>query len=198
MTGDRIPALANDSDPEGGPLTFHGILVDPSQGSAWTSSDGTIHYQPNPDANGTDSFRYEVADEDGFLSSAEVTVTVTPSPDPPQVGSGLWVEVTEDTPRVFWINATDPDGDQVALTAMSGPADGVLAGNPDGSFTYTPAPNATGARQITYTYTDSTGLSATGSSTLYIYGVNDPPTAVDDSDNTDGGLLQPLPGDHED
>jgi hypothetical protein len=176
-----IPVLANDSDPEGGALTIHGILLSPSQGSILDSGDGTIHYQPYPNAYGTDSFRYEVADEAGALSSAEVTVTLTPSPDPPQVSDGMWVEVTEDTPRVFWINVTDPDGDQVTLTAMSGPEDGVLAGNPDGSSTYTPAPNATGARHITYTYTDSTGLSATGSSILYIYGVNDPPTAVDDS-----------------
>ena len=47
-------------------------------------------------------------------------------------------------------NDTDADGDTLTAQLVSGPADGTLALNADGSFTYTPAADANGPDSFTY------------------------------------------------
>ena len=67
--------LANDSDPDGNPLTA--ILVSgPSNGSLTLNADGTFNYTPNSGFTGTDSFTYKA--NDGALDSNVATVTISP------------------------------------------------------------------------------------------------------------------------
>jgi hypothetical protein len=47
-------------------------------------------------------------------------------------------------------NDTDPDGDTLSATVVSGPSDGTLALAADGSFEYTPDPGFTGTDSFTY------------------------------------------------
>ena len=42
------------------------------------NADGTITYTPSANWFGTDAFDYQVADYDGQVATATVTVTVTP------------------------------------------------------------------------------------------------------------------------
>jgi PKD repeat protein len=71
-----VPApgvLANDSDPEGSPITAQ-LETPPAQGLATVNSDGSFTYYPGV-ASGQDTFTYRVSD--GSLSStATVTITI--------------------------------------------------------------------------------------------------------------------------
>lgn len=76
-------------------------------------------------------------------------------------------------------NDTGAAGGTVALDAL--PRFGMAAVNPDGTIGYTPNLNANGTDQFTYTVTVAGQVSNTGTATITITPVNDPPTAVNDS-----------------
>ena len=54
-------------------------------------------------------------------------------------------------------NDSDVEGDALTAVLVSGPANGTLALNADGSFTYTPAANYNGADSFTYKANDGAG-----------------------------------------
>ena len=93
-------------------------------------------------------------------------------------------------------NATDGNGDSLTVTAFTVPGTGAgtvgtplaIAGvgsltiNSDGSYSFTPEPNYTGSIPVvTYTVSDSGGLTDTSTLTLTMVPVNDPPVDPDDS-----------------
>ena len=67
--------LANDTDPEGSPLTAV-LVAGPPHGTLALNSNGGFTYTPAPGFAGTDSFTYKAADGNG-LQSAMTTVTIT-------------------------------------------------------------------------------------------------------------------------
>ena len=80
--------LANDSDPDGDPLSVNPTPVSgPSNGTLTLATDGGLTYVPNSGVTGPDSFVYEVTDGQG--GSAQATVTLTITPDRGRGGSGL-------------------------------------------------------------------------------------------------------------
>jgi len=65
-------------------------------------------------------------------------------------------------------NDTDPDGDPLTATLVSGPTNGSLDLNPDGSFTYTPATNFAGDDSFTYQASDGASQSNTATVTVTV------------------------------
>ena len=64
-----MPVLANDSDPDGDPLTILDVST-PNVGTAVTNADNTITYTPATNfLFGMDTFRYIISDGQGGLSS---------------------------------------------------------------------------------------------------------------------------------
>ena len=80
-----IEPLANDSDPDGDPLTIYAI--DSAADGSVTRVDDTFRYDPRPNFHGTDSFSYGVLDGFGGEAVATVTITVLPVNDPPRFTS---------------------------------------------------------------------------------------------------------------
>lgn len=74
--------LANDTDPEGDPLTAQ-LFSGPTHGTLTLNPDGTFVYTPDASYSGTDSFRYRVSDGVTTSSTALVTIQVTAANDPP-------------------------------------------------------------------------------------------------------------------
>ncbi|MEO0718610.1 MAG: tandem-95 repeat protein [Pseudomonadota bacterium] len=71
--------LANDSDPDGDPITFD-TFTQPTNGAIVDNGDGTLTYTPNPGFSGPDSFTYTIIAA-GETDTATVTVNVeTPPP----------------------------------------------------------------------------------------------------------------------
>ena len=191
--------LANDSDPDGDALSA-ALVASPAHGTLSLASNGSFTYTPAAAFAGQDTFTYSASDGQLNGNTATVTINVTPSNRSPIAGADAY-STNEDAalavaaPGVL-ANDTDPDGDPLTATVASGPTHGSLAIQGGGSFTYTPATNFNGTDSFTYTVSDGRGGTATGSVTLTIHPVNDPPTAAGDSytvteNNT---LAVPAPG----
>ena len=83
-------------------------------------------------------------------------------------------------------NDTDPDGDALTATLVTGPAHGTAdPATADGSFTYTPTANFNGTDTFTYTVTDGTAHQHHAATvTITVTAVNDAPVAVADTYTT--------------
>jgi VCBS repeat-containing protein len=179
--------LANDTDPDDDPLTA--VLVsEPSHGVLlWFGSGGEFIYLPELEYVGSDSFTYQA--NDGVANSFTATVTITVTNATP-VANGDSYGVHEDgtisvsaTTGVL-ANDTDADGDPLSAALISGPMHGTLTLNEDGSFTYTPEANYSGADSFMYQATDSIAQSTSAAVTLNVHADNDAPVANDDSYST--------------
>ena len=80
------------------------------------------------------------------------------------------VSTLEDTPVTFnpAANDTDPDGDDLSVTAIGTPVNGTLTDNGDGTYTYTPNTGFTGEDTISYTVDDGNGGTDTGTITVTV------------------------------
>ena len=76
-----VDVLANDTDPDGDPLTIKQIEANPSNGTAQIV-DGKIVYTPNAGFEGNDTFEYTIADGNGGHDTAAVTIMVEPDIQP--------------------------------------------------------------------------------------------------------------------
>jgi hypothetical protein len=116
------------------------------------------------------------------MDSATVSITVTPINDPPVAHNDTAI-VTEDSINNLinvLANDVDPDYNTLTVTSVTGPSHGTTSTN--GVFVfYTPSPNYVGSDVFSYSVDDGQGGTDTGTVTLTITQVNDPPNAGDDS-----------------
>ncbi|WP_424980786.1 Ig-like domain-containing protein, partial [Leisingera sp. S232] len=177
-----IPVLANDTDPQGDPLTV--VDADAPNGIVDINPDGTITYEPDEGFVGEDTITYTIEDPDGNSDTAEVTVVVNEGEQTPVV-VGDTAETDEDTAVTIDVlsNDSDPNGDPLTVVEATAP-NGTVTINPDGTLEYTPDPDFNGDDTITYTVEDPDGNSATGEVAVTIDPVNDAPVAADDTGST--------------
>jgi len=128
----ELPITLTGTDPDGDPLQFT-IVSNPAHGtvSGLDPETGELVYTPNPDYTGIDSFIYTVCDPFNVCDTAQVTILVTPTNDPP-------VAISTDTiVSAGWVvpvsvNGTDSDGDRITYEIVGGPSHGALVQfNPD-------------------------------------------------------------------
>jgi VCBS repeat-containing protein len=145
--------LADDTDPDGDPLTA--VLVNrPTHGDVILNQDGSFTYTPRGLYNGPDKFTYAASDgHSGIVPISEATVSVVLTDNPPvanddinQVAPGQTISV--DAAHGVLANDTDPDGDPVGfatfwdgstLLPFNQPIAGkfgTLTVHPDGSYSY--------------------------------------------------------------
>ncbi len=191
--------LGNDADIDGDLLTVL-LISGPTNGVLTLNANGAFVYRPNTNFHGSDSFAYVA--HDGVLNSgsATVTITVLPINHAPSVTNDTYA-VNEDellivaAPGVL-SNDADVEGDPFTALLVTGPTNGVLTLNTNGSFTYQPATNFHGAVPFTYRATDGSATSATATVTITVLPVNDPPVATNASFTIeeDGLLSLGVPG----
>jgi large repetitive protein len=99
-------------------------------------------------------------------------------------------------PNGVLVNDTDPDGDPLTAVLVSGPSNGTLSLNSDGTFTYHPSANFNGVDSFTYKAFDGVAYSDPATVTITVNPVNDAPVAVADSYSLDEDtpLSVPAPG----
>ena len=163
---------ATDSDGDG--LTY-GVVTAPTKGAVVLGTNGSYTYSPNLNANGADSFTFKA--NDGIIDSntATVTVTITAVNDAPVAQAGT-LAVTEDVSAAGTLTATDVDSASLTY-AVTQPAKGAVTLGTNGSYTYAPNLNATGADSFTFTASDGPLTSNTATITVTITAVNDAPVA---------------------
>jgi uncharacterized delta-60 repeat protein len=195
--------LANDSDPEGMPLTAHlSMYYQPMWGTLTLNSNGSFVYTPMANFHGTDTFGYLVDDGADISTVAIVTITVNSVNDAPVAVDDFYVFNEDETLNAsgftgVLFNDTDVEHDPLTAQLVQGPSHGTLTFNADGGFRYTPAANFNGTDTFTYQARDSQGaLSAPATVTLTVRSVDDPPVVNPDSYtmNEDEVLNVPAPG----
>jgi CshA-type fibril repeat protein len=178
-----IDVLANDSDPDGDPLTI--IAADATHGSVTINGDGTITFIPDADFEGIATVVYTISDGNGGQSTAAVRINVIGENDPP-VAVNDNAATKEDVPVTIPVltNDSDVDGDPLVVTSAVA-ANGTVVINANGTITYTPNANFNGTDTVTYVIEDGQGGTATATVTVTVAPVNDAPVALDDSAATD-------------
>lgn len=188
-TAVTIPLLANDSDPDGDPLTITAV-GSPQHGTASSNGLAAV-YTPTLNFFGQDVFTYTVTDGE-WLATAVVTVTVLPVNDAP-VAADDTAETPEDKPRTIAVlgNDSDVDGDALLVSDIGNPSHGTAV--TDGTWvTYTPTTDFNGQDVFTYTISDGQ-LTDTAVVTVTVGAVNDAPVAVDDVAETDEDTAVTIP-----
>ncbi len=179
-----VDVLANDTDPDGGPLAIDSV-TQPGDGTAAITGGGTgLTYQPDADycnaGSPKDTFTYTL----NGGSTATVSMTVTCVDDPPTAvdDSATVAEDAGATGVDVLANDTDPDGGELSIKSVTQPDNGTVAITGSGTgLTYQPdADYCNGAlTEDTFKYTLNGGSQATVS--VRVVCADDPPTAVDDS-----------------
>lgn len=150
-----IDVLANDTDPDGQPLTV--ISATAEHAEININSDGTITYTPYMHYNGPDVITYTVVDPDGNTSTTTVSVTVNPVNDAPEAIDDA-AATPVDTPIDIDVlaNDMDIDGDTLSITGTPTATNGTVSVNADGTLRFVPDAGFIGTAVIQYTMTDGT------------------------------------------
>ncbi len=174
LQGSYMSLIAEDGNPYPYPKQQYGTLLAPGK---------TLDAIWNPTKKGT----YPLYDRRFFLTNNEVS------------GGGMLVSlgvgglvgaspdsysVNEDTPLIVaapGVLANDRPATGLSARVVGTTANGTLAFNADGSFTYTPNLNFVGLDAFTYEATMGAEVSNTGTVTIAVLPVNDPPAAAQDA-----------------
>jgi hypothetical protein len=151
-----------------------------------------VTYSANANFNGSDSVCVVVCDNGvpNLCDTTKIKINVTPVNDPPVANNDVYStneDVTLNVPAVTGVlaNDSDPiDGTAVTVTGLVGtPTGGTVTLNANGSFTFVPTPNFTGAASFCYRIEDSgtptPALADTACVTINVVPVNDTPEVPD-------------------
>ena len=177
-TPTELDVLANDSDPDGNPVSIVDF-TQPRMGVVTPSANATLRYEPAANTNGLDSFTYRITDGQGGFAQATVSVMVKPVNDPPSA-EDLVVTLNRNNPRDIIFRASDPDGDTLSFRLLDEPGHGELWKYPT-IATYYPKKDFSGTDRFTYVANDGQLDSLPATVTLNILDLNNAPTAEDQS-----------------
>jgi hypothetical protein len=184
-----IAVLANDSDPDGDPISVSAV-TQPGHGSVVINGSGpnnTVTYTSSTGFAGSDSFNYTVSDGKGGTATGHVSVTVSAAVNHNPTANNDSATTIKNTPVKIAVlaNDTDPDGDPLIVTAVTAPAHGSAVINGDNTVTYTPSTGYLGGDSFRYTVSDGRGGTAMATVNVTVNPPpNRPPDAMDDSATT--------------
>ena len=160
-----VSVLANDSDPDGDPLSI-ATFTQPAHGLV-TAAGGLLTYLPAQNFNGTDAFTYTASD--GYASGGPATVSISVGPvnDPPTFAKGPDQTSTSSELRVTpgWATAVSPgpadEAGQALMFEATNDNPGLFTTQPavsaNGTLTYATASGASGKATVTLRLKDSGG-----------------------------------------
>jgi VCBS repeat-containing protein len=175
-----LGVLANDSDVDGDTLTAE-VFSGPAHGDLIFDLDGSFTYVPDQDFNGEDSFTYVVSDGSAGSNVATVTISVGTENDAPVAAADFYFVAEDDALNIavgqgVLANDTDADGNPLSAQIVSGPSNGTLVFNTDGSFDYTPFANFNGVDSFVYKANDGGADSSDTVVTINVGSVDDKPS----------------------
>ena len=159
-----IDVMANDTAaPDTGETLTVAEITAAGHGSVSIAPDGkSIRYTPNANYTGPDFFTYAVADGNGGVDVAEVSVTVVSVNDPPDAAGDIAALIEDGGPQTIDVLANDltaPDaGETLTVGSVSQGAHGTVTIAADGlSVQYTPDSDYAGPDAFFYTISDGNG-----------------------------------------
>lgn len=189
-------------------LASGATLTRAASGDVLFDQNGAYQYL-RTDEQAVETVIYRVTDPQGNTDTASITITIEGADDAPDLADDAFT-LTEDDASVsgnlFADNGAGADVDVDAgatfqITAINGQAGlvggqfalggGLVTVGADGGFLFETnggydalAEDGSDVESFTYTVTDDDGLTSTATVAVTVTGVNDPPTAVDDTAET--------------
>ncbi len=162
----------------------------PTLFSSTSISGGVLTLDLAPNLSGAATITVEASDPQGLTVSTSFNVTVLAVNDAPVASAdSYFVEgqtLSVSATAGVLANDTDVEADTLTALLISGPANGSLTLQSDGSFVYEPVIGFNGADSFSYQTFDGTATSATRTVTLNVSGnVVAPPSTVDPGPSTD-------------
>ncbi|MBB2494787.1 retention module-containing protein, partial [Aquipseudomonas ullengensis] len=197
-----IAVLSNDTDAENNTLTVTGVTQGANGSVVIDAVSGNPIYTPNGGFSGSDSFTYTISDGNSGTSTATVNITVNPKNDVPvavtdsiTLSEGGTATILVGGATSVLANDSDADGDPLTATLVTGPTNGSLTLNANGTFSYTHNGSETTSDSFTYKVNDGSVDGNTVTVNIGVTPVNDAPVANDDfyTINEDQTLVLPLP-----
>ena len=188
--GVTTSVLANDTDPEGNPLTAV-LSAGPLNGSLTLNANGTFSYTHDGSATTTDVFYYRPTD--GFFPGNTTTVTIFINNPAIGVADILYVTesgtatITSEGSTSVLKNDSDPEGDALTAVKVTNPSRGTVTLNANGTFLYTHDGSNESTDSFTYSANDGKINSAPITVSINVTGTNDPPVANNDTIIVDVG-----------
>ena len=194
----NLNLASNDTDADDGlDLSSITIVSGPTNGSLVVNADGTVDYTHDGSETVSDSFTYTIDDLSGATSNTvTVSLTITPINDAP-IATADSFTVNEGSTTTLNLASNDTDADDgldlASIAIVSGPTNGSIVINADGTVDYTHDGSETVADSFTYTIDDLSGATSnTVTVSLTVTPVNDAPVAVTDSFTVDEGSTTTL------
>jgi len=162
-----INVRANDTDPDGDPLTVTAV-TQPSNGTAVIESNN-VRYTPAANFTGVNTFGYTISDGQGHTASATVTVTVTAPVNNPPIANADNAAAAQGQSILIPVlaNDSDPDGDPLTIVSVTQPSKGSVSIM--GSQVQFVAPNPwRGNGHTSFIYTISDGRGGMASATVMV------------------------------
>ncbi|MEV4277972.1 Ig-like domain-containing protein [Actinoplanes xinjiangensis] len=179
-TAVAIDVLANDSDPNGEPLTVSGWTA-AAHGTVTAGQTGSLLYTPDSGFTGIDGFAYTA--EDPHTAGSATLVSITVRNAAPVAADDTYTVAQQGTATLAVLdNDRDANTGQPLTVYSAGAAPrGTAVPTAAGTFEYTPAPGATGADTFEYLLRDDLG--GTDTATVAIT-IDAAPAAADDTAST--------------
>jgi hypothetical protein len=176
--------LANDSDPDGDPLTVVALDLGGLRGSITPFADGHFSFTPTAGFAGTTSFKYTVSDGAGGTATGTTTINVVNAT--PVAANDRYAVHTNGTLNIaapgLLANDSDGDGDGLTIVALDlGGLRGSITPFADGHFSFTPTAGFAGTTSFTYTISDGFGGTSTAKVNVDVF--NNPPIVNNDTYN---------------
>ena len=191
--GQTLAFTLSATDPDGDALTYSAANLPP--GSTFSTSTATFSWTPTyAQAGNYPNVEFTVTDGGSpmMLDFEDITITVGDVNRAPVIVSPGSQQVLEHSALTFTIDATDPDGDAVTLSAIGMPSGATF--NPStGVFSWTPGNPTAGVYTPAFIATDN-GSSVASSSVDVVITVGSNPTPTEQSQNMiDTVVALPLP-----
>lgn len=191
--------LANDNDPDSDPISMTGVSGAVNGTAVYNAQTNSVVFTPTAGYSGAASFIYSIADGRGGAASATVALTVSAQPNRPPVATGdSGYGTTQGTAlqlaaATLLANDSDPDGDPLTITGVSGATNGTVSFNAQTNIvTFTPTAGYAGAATFTYSVADGRGGTASAGVSLTVtaaltganlFAANATPATVSVNDN---------------
>ena len=152
----------------------------------WTESGTQVADVVSPTLTlelGNYAFTLTVTDNEGGTDSDDAIINVIESPNTAPVADDQTVITDEEVPLAITLTATDSENDPLTFSVVTNPSNGTLSGTAP-NLTYSPNADYTGVDIFTFVANDGVFDSDSGTVTITVTPVNDPPAMSEINDVT--------------
>lgn len=180
-TGRTASVATNDIEYDNEP-NFWSIISPPSNAASFSMNlNGTFSFTPVNGYTGTVTFTYQACDPCGVCDQGTVTLIVANNSAPNAQNDSHFTQLNVPLSLSVAQNDSDPNGDALTYSVVTGPANGTFSMNSNGVYSYTPNSMWWGFDYITYQACDVFGVCDQATLEIEVVFVNILPVAVGES-----------------